>query len=110
VISSIWSGVRVIEKTSGTAVQTRRTSQVLRVSSSHRRLSTPAAALDADKEGRLGVRRDLQIVSRTVMELMKAIADHDPRDVGRIAKVNSSWAEIFSGLMPARALGARPRE
>ena len=44
--------------------------------------------------------RNLQIVFRTVMELMKAIADHDPRDTDRVAKVNSSWTEIFHGWQP----------
>lgn len=44
--------------------------------------------------------RNLQIVFRTVMELMKAIADHDPRDTDRIGKVNSSWVDIFSGWQP----------
>jgi hypothetical protein len=43
----------------------------------------------------------LELVFRTIAELLKAIADHDPRDTGRISKVNSSWAEIFGGWQPA---------
>jgi hypothetical protein len=58
-----------------------------------RRIDLPAA--DRDR-----AERNLQIVFRTVMELMKAIADQDPRDADRIAKVNSSWGDIFSGWQP----------
>jgi hypothetical protein len=46
------------------------------------------------------VERNLKIVFRTVMELMKAIADHDPRDTERVAMVNSAWADIFGGWQP----------
>lgn len=46
------------------------------------------------------VERNLKIVFRTVMELMKAIADHDPRDTERVAKVNSSWVDILGRWQP----------
>jgi hypothetical protein len=44
--------------------------------------------------------RDLRIVFRTLMEQMKAVVDHDPADVERLATINSSWVEIFSGWHP----------
>jgi hypothetical protein len=34
------------------------------------------------------------------MEMMKAIADHNPRDADRVATVNSSWSRIFGGWQP----------
>jgi hypothetical protein len=42
----------------------------------------------------------LEIVFRTIAELLKAIADQDPRDTARIGKVNSAWAEIFGSWRP----------
>jgi hypothetical protein len=44
--------------------------------------------------------RNLHMVFRTLMEQMKAVADHDPTQVQRVAKINSSWVEIFSGWFP----------
>jgi hypothetical protein len=42
----------------------------------------------------------LKLVFRTIAELLKAIADHDPNDTARAGKVNSSWSEIFGSWHP----------
>jgi hypothetical protein len=42
----------------------------------------------------------LEIVFRTIAELLKAIADQNPQDTARIGKVNSAWAEIFGSWQP----------
>jgi hypothetical protein len=44
--------------------------------------------------------RRLEIVFRTVAELLKVIADEDPQDTARIGNVNSAWAEIFGSWRP----------
>jgi hypothetical protein len=44
--------------------------------------------------------RRLEIVFRTIAELLKAIADEDPQDTARIGNVNSAWAEIFGNWRP----------
>jgi hypothetical protein len=44
--------------------------------------------------------RNLHMVFRTLMEQMKAVADHDPSQAERVGKINSSWAEIFQGWFP----------
>src|SRR5207249_1643007 len=62
-----------------------------------RRIEHDLRRIDLPAPERERAERDLQIVFRAVMELMKAIADHDPRDADRIGKVNGSWADIFGG-------------
>jgi hypothetical protein len=42
----------------------------------------------------------LKLIFRTIAELAKAIADHDPTDSARVGKVNSSWAEILGSWRP----------
>jgi hypothetical protein len=42
----------------------------------------------------------LKLIFRTIAELAKAIADHDPADSARVGKVNSSWAEILGSWRP----------
>jgi hypothetical protein len=56
--------------------------------------------LDLPATERQRAEQNLKLVFRTLMELMKAIADHDPHDTDRIGKVNSSWADIFAGWQP----------
>jgi hypothetical protein len=65
-----------------------------------RRIEYDFHRIDLPAPQRERAERDLRIVFRTVMELMKAIADHDPRDGDRIGKVNGSWADIFGGWQP----------
>lgn len=42
----------------------------------------------------------LKIIFRTIAELLKAIADQDPRDAARVGKVNSLWTEILGSWRP----------
>jgi hypothetical protein len=65
-----------------------------------RRIEHDVCRINLPPPERERAERDLQIVFRTVMELMKGIADHDPRDTDRIGKVNGSWADIFGGWQP----------
>lgn len=44
--------------------------------------------------------RNLHLCFRAFMEQMKVIADHDPADAARVGRVNSGWADIFSGWFP----------
>jgi hypothetical protein len=65
-----------------------------------RRIEHDFRQIDLDPAERARAERNLQLAFRTVMELMKAIADHDPRDAERVGKVNSSWADIFGSWQP----------
>jgi hypothetical protein len=56
--------------------------------------------IDLEAAKRERTERNLRLVFRTAMELMKAIADHNPRDADRIGKVNNAWADIFAGWQP----------
>lgn len=56
--------------------------------------------VDLPVDERERVANRLRIVFRTVMELIKAIADHDPRDSDRVAQVNGYWTGIFQGWDP----------
>jgi hypothetical protein len=65
-----------------------------------RRIEHDFRRIGLDPAERARAERNLQLVFRTVMELMKTIADHDPRDAERVDKVNTSWADIFGGWQP----------
>ncbi len=55
---------------------------------------------DAPVRKRQRANRNLHLCFQTFMEQMKAAADHDPADTARIARINSGWADIFSGWFP----------
>ncbi len=57
------------------------------------RLDLPAAARER------GTTR-VKLIFRTIAELLKAIADRDPVDSGRVGKVNGTWAEILGSWRP----------
>jgi hypothetical protein len=65
-----------------------------------RRIEHDFRRLDLSDDERRRVERNLRIVFRTLAELMKAVMDHDPHDLGRISKVNSSWTDLFAGWQP----------
>jgi hypothetical protein len=56
--------------------------------------------IDLETAERERSERNLRLIFRTVMEVMKAIADHDPRNAERVGKVNGAWADIFAGWQP----------
>jgi hypothetical protein len=56
--------------------------------------------LDLPLDERERAQKRLELVFRTIAELLKAIADHDPRDTDRLDVVNSSWAEVLGNWQP----------